>query len=140
MSDRRTGRGMRRALGAAAALTLGGVLAAGAAGCHGAAAEGEPYRTVAGGRVDRGRAAVGKYGCGACHMIPGIRAAVGTVGPPLTAFGRRANIGGEAPNEPDMLVQWLRNPQSIEPGTAMPNLGVTERDARDMAAYLYTLR
>lgn len=139
MSSGSTGRGRARTLGAAA-LTLGAALAAGVGACRGAAAEGEPYRTVAGGNADRGERLLGRYGCGACHMIPGVRAAVGTVGPPLTAFGRRANIGGEAPNEPEQLVLWLRNPQAIEPGTAMPNLGVTDRDARDLAAYLYTLR
>lgn len=136
--------GWQRVPGRAAALVLaacvvGGTLA-GMLACRGPAQTGEPYRMVAGGDPARGPRAIRAYGCGSCHMIPGVREAVGTVGPPLLAFGRRANIGGEAPNEPEMLVEWLRRPQSIEPGTAMPNLGVTDRDARDMAAYLYTLR
>ena len=58
----------------------------------------------------------------------------------LTAFGRRVYIAGEVPNTSENLVQWLEVPQSIEPGTAMPNLGVTEGEAREIAAYLYTLR
>ena len=100
----------------------------------------EPYRMVAQGNADSGKVAINWFGCGSCHMIPGIRDAQGVVGPPLTAFGRRVYIAGEVPNTSENLVQWLEVPQSIEPGTAMPNLGVTEGEARDIAAYLYTLR
>ena len=100
----------------------------------------EPYRLVAQGNADSGKVAINRFGCGSCHMIPGIRNAQGVVGPPLTAFGRRVYIAGEVPNTSENLVQWLEVPQSIEPGTAMPNLGVTEGEARDIAAYLYTLR
>jgi cytochrome c len=62
------------------------------------------------------------------------------VGPPLTQFTHRAFIAGEVPNNGEFLVRWISVPQSIEPGTAMPNLGVSEAQARDIAAYLYTLR
>jgi cytochrome c1 len=62
------------------------------------------------------------------------------VGAPLTAFARRAYIAGNLPNTPENLVAWLRDPQAIEPGTAMPNLEVSETDARHLAAYLATLR
>jgi cytochrome c1 len=95
---------------------------------------------VAGGDPARGRQAISAYGCGACHLVPGVTGAQGMVGPPLTAFAKRGYIGGEAPNTTSSLIRWLMNPQSIEPGTAMPALGVTEAKARDMAAYLYTLR
>lgn len=109
------------------------------AGCtRGPAAE--PHFVVSGADASRGRAAIRSYGCGSCHMIPGVRDAQGTVGPPLLAWGRRTFIAGEAPNTPDQLVRWIRTPQAIEPGTAMPNLGVNDQDARDIAAYLYTLR
>jgi len=73
-------------------------------------------------------------------VVPGVRQALGMVGPPLTTFGRRAYIAGEAPNTARSLIQWIMSPQSIEPGTAMPALGVSEAQARDIAAYLYTLR
>jgi cytochrome c1 len=73
-------------------------------------------------------------------MIPGIDDAQGTVGPPLLYFGRRTFIAGEVANTSASLVQWIEAPQSIEAATAMPNLGVTESQARDIAAYLYTLR
>ena len=55
-------------------------------------------------------------------------------------FARRAYIAGQLPNDPENLVRWIQDPQGVEPGTAMPNLGVTAAVARDMAAYLYTLR
>ncbi len=61
----------------------------------------------------------------------------GQVGPPLDQFGRRAFIAGVLSNNPDNLVKWLRSPQSVIPGNAMPNTGLTEEDARDIAAYLY---
>ena len=87
-----------------------------------------------------GRQYLEHWGCGSCHTIPGIRSANGVVAPPLTGFARRSFIGGEVPNNPENLVRWIMNPQSIEPGTAMPNLSVAEPVARDMAAYLYSLR
>ncbi len=103
-------------------------------------AAGEPYRTVQGGDAHRGAEKLAQYGCGSCHMIPGIDGAQGIVGPPLIAFGRRTVIAGEVSNTADELVAWIMDPQKIEPNTLMPNLGVTDADARDMAAYLYTLR
>jgi cytochrome c len=99
----------------------------------------DAYRPVPGGDAKRGKLAIQNFGCAYCHVIPGIRNGEGTVGPPLTAFARRVYIAGEAPNTVDNLIRWLENPQAIEPGTAMPNLGVIEPIARDMAAYLYTL-
>lgn len=88
---------------------------------------------------ERGRVAIDAYGCGACHMIPGVDGAVGLVGPPLVAWSRRTVIAGELPNTPENLVRWIMHPQAVEPGTAMPNLGVSEADARAIAAYLATL-
>jgi cytochrome c1 len=55
-------------------------------------------------------------------------------------FARRAYIAGQLANQPDNLIRWLQDPQAVEPGTAMPKLGVVPQVARDMAAYLYTLR
>ena len=72
-------------------------------------------------------------------MIPGIRGSRGIVGPPLGGFARRAFIAGQMPNRPDELVRWLRNPPMIAPQTAMPDMGITEQDAKDIAAYLYSL-
>jgi cytochrome c1 len=95
---------------------------------------------VNGGDPTRGRALISDYQCGACHEIPGVRGARGTVGPPLLRFGLRSYIGGRAPNTPVNLVRWLQDPKTIDPGTAMPDMGVDEVQARDMAAYLYGLR
>ena len=99
----------------------------------------ELHYTVTGGNPDAGKQAIQIYGCGSCHMIPGVDNANGTVGPPLEFWARRTYIAGEVPNTPDYLIRWIQVPQAIEPGTAMPNLGVTESHARDIAAYLYTL-
>jgi cytochrome c len=106
----------------------------------GAACGGAPPRLVPGGDAQRGPAAIANYGCGSCHVIPGIRSAVGTVGPPLTDFGRRASIAGYLPNTADDLVTWIVKPQAVAPGNAMLDLGVDDRSARDIAAYLYAPR
>jgi cytochrome c len=92
------------------------------------------------GNPELGRVAIARYGCGSCHLIPGVRGAEGMVGPPLIQWSRRAYIAGRLPNTPSDLVQWIVAPQAIEPGTAMPMLGVSVNEARNIAAYLYTLR
>lgn len=92
------------------------------------------------GDAARGRELFGAYGCGACHTVPSLRGARGTVGPWLGRFGVQSYIAGNLENRPDELVRWLTTPQQVEPGTAMPDLGVTPGDARDLAAFLYTLR
>lgn len=92
------------------------------------------------GDIDAGRVALEVYGCHSCHTIPGVIGANSLVGPPLNGWAERAYIAGSLPNEPAHLIAWIRYPQAIEPGTAMPNLGVTEEDAVNMSAYLYTLR
>ncbi|HSM54632.1 MAG TPA: cytochrome c3 family protein [Candidatus Sulfomarinibacteraceae bacterium] len=91
------------------------------------------------GDPELGAEALDRYGCGSCHTIPGIKGADALVGAPLTAWSERHYIAGSLPNTPSNLVRWIMDPQEIEPGTLMPDLGVTEADARHMAAYLYTL-
>jgi cytochrome c1 len=69
--------------------------------------------------------------------VPGAR---GLVGPPLDGVGNRQFIAGELPNTPENLMRWIQHPRQVEPHTLMPEMGVTEQDSRDIAAYLYTLR
>jgi cytochrome c2 len=90
------------------------------------------------GSVPRGQQAFGKYGCGGCHTVHHIPQASGTVGPPLDGVAARGIIGGRLSNNPDNMRLWIENPQRVSPGTAMPNLGVTKQDSRDIAAFLYT--
>jgi cytochrome c2 len=94
---------------------------------------------VPGGDVERGREVLRNYGCGSCHHIPGVAGANGFVGPPLDHWAQRHYVAGLVSNTPENLIVFIRNPQSIATGTAMPDLGVPEHDARDMAAYLYML-
>lgn len=93
---------------------------------------------VVGGDVEQGRAAIIAYGCAGCHSIAGIPSATGRVGPPLEGFAHRMYIGGQLPNDPESLIAWLQDPQQFAPGTAMPDLGVSATEARDMAAFLYS--
>ena len=79
------------------------------------------------------------FGCGACHIIPGIEDATGLAGPPLIHWSQRGFIAGEVANDGPNLIKWIMDPIGIEPNTAMPDLGVSEDQARDIAAYLFTI-
>src|SRR3954452_7498094 len=85
-----------------------------------------PASALPGGDTGRGRVAIVEFGCGGCHTIPGIPGADGKVVPPLAALGNRSIIAGEIPNTPENLIRWIRSPQAIEPGTHMPNMGVSQ--------------
>ncbi len=103
----------------------------------------EAYKSASamtGGDPERGSQTIARYGCNACHTIPGIPGTRGLVGPPLTQIARRVYLAGRLPNTPGNMLKWIQHPQQIEPGTVMPEMGVGDRDARDIAAYLYTLR
>lgn len=102
--------------------------------------EGDTNTIATGGNPQQGKALIQSYGCGACHIIPGVRTARGLVGPPLFDFANRTIIAGEVPNTPPNLVEWIQNPKAVEPKTAMPDLGLSKQQATDVAAYLYTLR
>ncbi|HEY0972439.1 MAG TPA: c-type cytochrome [Gemmatimonadales bacterium] len=93
---------------------------------------------LTGGDAQRGRDAVRRYGCGECHSIAGVPGANSLIGPPLTGIGKRAYVAGVLTNTPGNLVRWIRDPQGVDSLTAMPDMGVTEADARDIAAYLYS--
>ena len=87
-----------------------------------------------------GAALIIKLGCGSCHTIPGIIDANGMVGPPLEHVASRQFIAGVLRNTPDNMVQWLRFPQRIVPGNAMPDLAISHEDAQRLTAYLETLK
>jgi cytochrome c1 len=94
----------------------------------------------AGGDPARGRAHIARVGCGVCHVIPGVHGPGGVLGPSLAQFGSRLYLAGSLPNRPPVLEQFVRNAPSLVPNTAMPDLPLDEQEARDIAAYLYTLR
>jgi putative membrane protein len=127
-------RAAARRSGAAGAMLLVMVTA----GCSEAKAE--RRLLVPGGDVRRGQQAILAYGCGSCHEIKGIRGATGKVGPTLTGIGERVYIAGSLPNTPEMLMGFIMSPTSYRDPTAMPELGVTAVEARDMVAYLYSIR
>jgi cytochrome c2 len=118
-----------------ALLGAGALFAAALGGCGKAAAR----RVMPGGDAELGRAAIQKYGCGNCHIVPGIPGAEGRTAQPLLGFAYRGDIASYASNTPDNLVKWLTKPTVLNPRAKMPELGVSEKDARDIGAYLYTL-
>jgi cytochrome c2 len=98
----------------------------------------EHAATTTEGDPRRGEAMFIQYGCGSCHSIKNVRTATGMVGPPLDGIALRVIIGGHLANTPTNMERWIRDPQHVSPGTAMPDLGVSEGDARDITAFLYT--
>lgn len=94
-------------------------------------------RVVVGGDAVRGRQALERYGCGSCHEIPGVPRARGISGPTLRGLASRPYVAGSLPNDPANLAAWIRAPRSLDPRTIMPDLGVSEGEARDIATYLY---
>ncbi|HEX7054320.1 MAG TPA: c-type cytochrome [Burkholderiales bacterium] len=93
-----------------------------------------------GGDPSAGKLLLRQYGCAGCHRIPGVPAAYGNTGPPLDALARRVYLAGRLPNTPENLAAWIRDPQRIDPRTLMPDMQLSEAQARDIVAYLYTLR
>ena len=92
-----------------------------------------------GGDAQRGAVIADRMACGSCHIIPGIPLANSLAGPPLTHFARRKTIAGLLSNTPDNLTRWIQHPQAVAPGSVMPDVGLGEAQARDIAAYLDTL-
>ena len=93
-----------------------------------------------GGNPQHGQRLLAQYQCGSCHTIPGVAASRGTLGPSLAAFGSRSYIAGSVPNGADVLARFITDPKEVVPDTPMPDMGVSPFDARDIVAYLGTLR
>lgn len=125
---------MRRTVGLAALLLL-------VPACNRPNADRADYaRRITGGNPAVGRAAIERRGCASCHTIPGIPGADANVGPPLDRIGSRVYLAGVQLNTPENLARWLKDPPAVDPKTAMPNVGATDDEVRDISAYLYTLR
>jgi cytochrome c len=133
-SDRRMRRGLRLC-----AAVLGAVALA-ACGMGGEERSFADAAALTGGDPEAGREKARELGCGSCHTIPGVTGARSLVGPPLVGIAERMYIAGVLTNTPDHLVRWIMDPQAADSSTAMPNVGASERDARDIAAYLYAVR
>jgi cytochrome c2 len=118
---------MKRALILSASLVL--------AACH--KNELPQVEPITGGNAQTGQQLVARYGCASCHQVNGIAHADSLVGPSLKNIREKGYIAGSLPNNADNLIRWIMHPRQVAPNTAMPELGVSEKDARDIAAYLY---
>ena len=98
----------------------------------------EHAAAITGGDAVRGEAMFIQYGCGSCHALKNVRTATGAVGPPLDGVATRVIIAGKLANTPQNMQRWIRDPQHVSPGTAMPDLKVGGQDAQDITAFLYT--
>jgi cytochrome c oxidase subunit 2 len=78
--------------------------------------------------------------CGACHSVRGTRAG-GRIGPDLSHLMSRTTIAaGVLPNSAGYLSGWIASPQSLKPGTKMPNLDLSGSDLNAIRNYLLTLK
>jgi cytochrome c len=132
-----TGRVVRTTLHASTSLLAVGYTGLLLAGCD---AKSEKGSVNFSGDPKRGMALIKQYGCGGCHLIPAIADATGNVGPPLLHVGTRIYIAGFLSNSPENMSLWIQDPQKAVPGNAMPRMGVTPQDSRDITAFLYTLK
>ena len=106
------------------------------------ACDGPPDRTSTLGDANttKGRQLVASKGCVACHAFPDVAWPRGGLGPSLENFGRQGLIAGRLPNQAGVLMQFVRNAPALVPGTAMPAISMTDQEARDVTAYLLTLK
>lgn len=112
-----------------------GLVALGATGCG----DSTTRIDVGGGAsASRAPAEIVAYGCGSCHTIAGVSGANADIGPKLDHFAQRRYIAGRLPNTAPNLIHWIESPQQVDPGNVMPDLGVSDQNARDIAAYLYS--
>jgi cytochrome c len=92
------------------------------------------------GNPARGKLLIEQYGCHACHSVPGIEGPAGMIGPGLEHSATRPLIAEKIPNTVENMQRYLENPQAVNPEGTMPNLNVTPEDARDLTAFLLTLK
>lgn len=116
-------------------LTLAAGLTLTLAACHTPPHDREV--TVQGGDPETGQVRFLEYGCASCHAVQGVPSVREGVGQNLHDFSNRLYLAGQQPNRPEELIRWIQHPQHVVPGTLMPDLGVTDQDARDIAAFLY---
>ncbi|MBI4213871.1 MAG: c-type cytochrome [Chloroflexi bacterium] len=91
------------------------------------------------GSPERGRTTFVEKGCVTCHTLQGVPSATGVLGPNLTNVSLRPTLTEASfPNTPDQMARWLMNPPAMKPGTIMPNLGLTDQQAQDLVALLYS--
>ena len=91
------------------------------------------------GLAAEGKAIYARSACVGCHTIRGISA--GVLGPDLTTFGSRKTLAaGIFPNTAEHVAAWLKNPPALKPGAKMPVLGLTDDQAKAIAAYLASLK
>jgi|SRR4051812_3176767 cytochrome c2 len=121
----------------AAALTFG---AAGVHNLRDQQKKSERAAQMTGGDPENAQNAIKQYGCAACHDIPGSQSPGGRAGPDLSGIADRLYIGGVVPNTPDNMIRWIVDPKELAQNTAMPRTGIGNKEARDVAAYLYGLR
>lgn len=117
-----------------AALTALGLLGLGAC-----ADRADAPRALAGTDPAEGLRLIQSRGCAACHKIPGVAWPEGRTGGSLAGVGARPMIAGRLPNQPEVMAAFVRDAPSLLADTGMPPMPLTEAEARDVAAYLYTL-
>src|SRR4051812_24563353 len=124
-------------------VAVGLVLAAACAPAAPTGADAKPAAAAATGDATNGKTLFQQKGCIACHTAQGVPGANGTIGPNLNGIGdtaKRPKLADGAANSPEHIREWIKDPQALKPGTMMPNLQLSDKEADDLAALLATLK
>jgi cytochrome c len=96
------------------------------------------HEPATGGNPRTGKQLIQKFGCGSCHTVPEVPGANATLAPSLEKLKSRQFLAGRLTNTPENLQKWIQKPRTVDPKTAMPDVGLDQQQARDIAAYLYS--
>jgi cytochrome c oxidase subunit 2 len=100
----------------------------------------QPARGIVSGGDTEGQRIFERTACVNCHTVAGTPAK-GRFGPDLTHLMSRDTIAaGVAPNTPENLRQWIRDPSIFKPGSKMPAMGLSDHELTAVTAYMETLR
>jgi cytochrome c oxidase subunit 2 len=128
---------------AAATLTLAACAPPPAPPPKPASTDAKPAAATVTGDAANGRTLFTAKGCIACHTAQGVQGATGTIGPNLNGIGdpaKRPTLTDGGRNTPEHIREWIKDPQKLKPGTMMPNLQLTDKEADDLTALLLTLK
>lgn len=93
------------------------------------------------GNAVRGKQLAEQYGCTVCHAVPGIEGPQGALGPSLAGVAARPKISNDVVvNTPENLAKYIEDPAMLNPDSTMPALGMPAADAKDLAAFVLTLK
>lgn len=97
-----------------------------------------PKGAYAGGNAERGKLLFESVGCQACHVVGEMTKVRETRGTSYDIAPELSRVGSKV--SPDWMYDWIRNPRHYNPTTKMPSLRLSDAEAKDIVAFLMTLK